>query len=173
MAPPIANYRDTFRLLISFAERKLKKAPSSLTIEDLDAPFILCFLDSLEKERGNSPQTRNCRLAGIHSFFEFVVRQEPALAAVAQRVLAIQGKRCAKNTVDYLTSEEMHTLLDAPSQATWSGQRDRALLLLAMETGLPSQRRACRRAAWPVRRRRTPAFWCRWSESRPGDRRRR
>lgn len=132
----IANYRDTFRLLISFAERKLKKAPSSLTIEDLDAPFILCFLDSLEKERGNTPQTRNCRLAGIHSFFQFVARQEPALGAVAQRVLAIQGKRCSKNTVDYLTSEEMNTLLDAPSRATWSGQRDRALLLLAMETGL-------------------------------------
>jgi site-specific recombinase XerD len=132
----IANYRDTFRLLISFAERKLKKAPTCLTIEDLDAPFILGFLGSLEKERGNTPQTRNCRLAGIHSFFEFVVRQEPALGGVAQRVLAIQGKRCAKGPVDYLTGEEMNALLDVPSRATWSGQRDRALLLLAMETGL-------------------------------------
>jgi site-specific recombinase XerD len=132
----IASYRDTFRLLISFAERTLKKAPTGLTIEDLDAPFILRFLDSLEKERGNTPQTRNCRLAGIHSFFGFIARQEPALGAIAHRVVAIQGKRCAKNTVDYLTRAEMVALLDAPSQATWSGRRDKALLLLAMETGL-------------------------------------
>ena len=132
----IASYRDTFRLLISFAERTLKKAPTDLGVEDLDVPFILRFLDNLEKERGNTPQTRNCRLAGIHSFFSFVALQEPALGAIAQRVLALQGKRCAKNTVDYLTKAEMGALLDAPSQVTWSGQRDRALLLLAMETGL-------------------------------------
>ena len=132
----IANYRDTFRLLISFAERKLQKPPTGLAIEDLDAPFILRFLDSLENERGNTPQTRNCRLAGIHSFFEFVARQEPVFGAIAQRVLAIQGKRCVKNTVDYLTAEEMKALLDAPNQTTWSGQRDKLLILLALETGL-------------------------------------
>ena len=132
----IANYRDTFRLLIAFAEGSLKKPPSKLVVEDLDASFILRFLDSLEKERGNTPRTRNCRLAGIHSFFTYVALQEPALGAVAQRVLAIQGKRCAKKPVDYLTRAEMDVLLAAPDQTTWSGRRDRTLLLLALETGL-------------------------------------
>jgi integrase/recombinase XerD len=132
----IANYRDTFRLLISFAERCLKKPPTKLSLDDLDAPFIVRFLNSLEKERSNTPQTRNCRLAGIHSFFTYVALQEPVAGGVAQRVLAIQGKRCAKNTVDYLTRVEMAALLDAPDQTTWSGRRDRTLLLLAVETGL-------------------------------------
>jgi integrase/recombinase XerD len=36
----IASYRDTFRLLLQFAEKRLTKAPSRLTMEDLSAPFL-------------------------------------------------------------------------------------------------------------------------------------
>lgn len=132
----IASYRDTFRLLIAFAERCLKKPPNRLAVEDLDAPFILRFLNILEKQRNNTPRTRNCRLASIHSFFAYVALQEPALAAVAQRVLAIQGKRYVKKPVEFLTRAEVNALLDAPDTRTWGGRRDRALLLLAVETGL-------------------------------------
>ena len=132
----IANYRDTFRLLIPFAQRCLKKPPTNLTIQDLDAPFILRFLDYLERERGNSARSRNVRLAAIHSFFTYVALQEPSLGAVAQRVLAIQSKRCAKKPVDFLTRAESEALVGAPDQTTWSGRRDRTLLLVALQTGL-------------------------------------
>ncbi len=132
----IASYRDTFRLLIAFAERSLKKPPNRLAVEDLDAPFILRFLNSLEKQRNNSPRTRNCRLASIHSFFEYVALQEPTLGVVSQRVLAIQGKRYVKKPVAFLTRAEVNALLDAPDIRTWGGRRDHALLLLAVETGL-------------------------------------
>lgn len=135
-AHTVASYRDTFRLLVSFADKKLNKPPTSLTVEDLDVPLILAFLSSLEQERKNSPRTRNCRLAAIHSFFSFVARQEPLLGGVAQRVLAIQGKRYGKRAIDYLTRPETNALLNAPSTSTWSGQRDRTMLLLALETGL-------------------------------------
>ena len=43
----IANYRDTFRLLIAFAHRRLKRLPTALTIHALDAPFVCWFLDYL------------------------------------------------------------------------------------------------------------------------------
>jgi site-specific recombinase XerD len=132
----IANYRDCFRLLIGFAQKRLKKPPPKLTVEDLDAPLILRFLDHLEKERGNSPRSRNVRLAAIHSFFTFVALQEPALGAVAQRVLAIQNKRHARKPIDFLTRAEANALLAAPDQSTRWGRRDRTLLLLALQTGL-------------------------------------
>ncbi len=32
----IASYRDTFRLLLQFAQRRLRTPPSALTLEDLD-----------------------------------------------------------------------------------------------------------------------------------------
>jgi len=132
----IASYRDTFRLLITFAQRALKKPPTKLTVQELDAAFVLRFLDYLELERGTSPRSRNVRLAAVHSFFSYVALQEPSLGAVAQRVLAIRNKRCAKQPIDFLTRAESDALLAAPDQSTWSGRRDRALLLLALQSGL-------------------------------------
>ncbi|MGA2788915.1 MAG: tyrosine-type recombinase/integrase [Verrucomicrobiota bacterium] len=132
----IANYRDTFRLLIAFAHRTLKKVPPKLTLHDLDVPFVCRFLDYLEKERGNSPRSRNVRLAAIHSFFNYVAMQEPALGAIAQRVLTIKSKRYSRKPVDYLSRDEVEALLAMPDQGTWSGRRDRTLLLLTLQTGL-------------------------------------
>ena len=132
----IANYRDTFRLLIGFAHRNLKKSPTELVMQDLDAAFICRFLDHLEKDRGVSARSRNVRLAAIHSFFHYVALQEPALGALAQRVLAIKSKRHIKRSIDFLTRKEAEALLVAPNQQTWSGRRDHALLLLALQTGL-------------------------------------
>ncbi|WP_254515859.1 hypothetical protein [Novosphingobium sp. G106] len=47
----VASYRDTFRLLLCFAQRRLGKPPSDLDLADLDAPFIIAFLDDLEADR--------------------------------------------------------------------------------------------------------------------------
>src|SRR3546814_6045823 len=47
----VASYRDTFRLLLRFAQRRLGKPPSHLDLADLDAPFIIAFLDDLEAGR--------------------------------------------------------------------------------------------------------------------------
>jgi len=132
----IANYRDAFRLLIAYAERCLKKPPAKLAVQDLDAAFITRFLDYLERERGNSSRSRNVRLAAIHSFFTYVALHEPSAAAVAQRVLAIKSKRCAKKLVDFLTRTESEAILAGPDQTTGSGRRDRTLLLVALQTGL-------------------------------------
>ena len=102
----------------------------------MDAAFILRFLNYLETERGNSPRSRNVRLSAIHSFFTYAALQEPALGAVAQRVLAIQSKRCSKRPMDFLSRAESDALINAPDQTTWSGRRDRTLLLVALQTGL-------------------------------------
>jgi integrase/recombinase XerD len=132
----IASYRDTFRLLLKFAQRQLKKEPAKLGLAEVDTPFLIAFLDYLEKERGNGARSRNARLAAIHSFFRYVALQEPEYAAQAQRILAIPCKRYTRRPIDYLTSAEVEALLQAPNQTTWAGRRDAALLLVAVETGL-------------------------------------
>ena len=68
----IASYRDTFRLLFTFAQVRLRKHPSSLALHDLDAPFISAFLSDLETKRRAGINTRNLRLTAIRSFFRFV-----------------------------------------------------------------------------------------------------
>ena len=132
----IAAYRDSFRLLLGFAEIHLEKQPSELVLDNLDARFIGAFLDHLEKERGNSVRTRNARLAAIHSFFHYAALQEPAHSALIQRVLAIPQKRFMRTLVDFLTRDEVNALLASPDPTTWLGRRDRALMLFAAQTGL-------------------------------------
>lgn len=132
----VTSHRDTFRLMLEFAHKSLRKEPTALAFGDLDAPFIGRFLDHLEKHRGNAPQTRNVRLAAIHSFFRYVAFQEPSLAALAQRILAIPGKRHKSKPVDFLTRAETDALLAGPDPTTWAGRRDHALLLVAVQTGL-------------------------------------
>jgi site-specific recombinase XerD len=132
----IAAYRDTFRLLLAFVQQRRGKAPSALTLADLDAPLIGAFLDHLERGRANTARTRNARLAAIHSFFRYAALQEPAHAGLIQRVLAMPSKRYDRRLIDFLTREEMEALLAAPDRRTWGGRRDQALLLLALQTGL-------------------------------------
>jgi integrase/recombinase XerD len=132
----VASYRDTFRLLLAFAQQRTGKAPSRLVLADLDAPLIGAFLDHLEHERGNSARTRNARLTAIHALFRYAALREPADAAVIQRVLSIPGKRFEKAVVSFLTAGEAEALLAAPDRADWIGRRDHALLLTLFQTGL-------------------------------------
>jgi integrase/recombinase XerD len=132
----IAAYRDTFRLLLCFAQQHTGKPPCRLEIEDLDAPLITAFLDHLEHDRGNSPRTRNARLAAIHSMFRFAALRHPEHAAVIARVLAVPAKRFDRAVVSYLTREETDALLAAPDRTRWVDRRDHALLTLAIQTGL-------------------------------------
>lgn len=132
----IASYRDTFRLLLQFTEKRLRKTPSSVTVPDLTAELISGFLNHLEKDRRNSVRTRNVRLAAIHSFFRYVARQAPEYSGIAQRVLDMPSKRYARKLVTFLTQAEISALLAAPNLSTWCGRRDRALILLAVRTGL-------------------------------------
>jgi site-specific recombinase XerD len=132
----IAAYRDTMRLLFGYAAELTGRAPSALDIADLDAPLIGGFLDHLERERGNSVRTRNARLAAIHSLFRFAALHHPDHAASIARVLAIPPKRFDRALISYLTEPEVDALLGCCDQTTWTGRRDHALLLLAIQTGL-------------------------------------
>jgi len=132
----VAAYRDTFRLLLRFAQQRLGKPPNALLLAEIDAPLVGAFLDHLEKERGNGARTRNARLAGIHSFFRFVALEEPAHSGTCQRVLAIPTKRTHRRLITSLTRAEIEALLAAPDRTTWLGRRDHALLFLCIQTGL-------------------------------------
>jgi integrase/recombinase XerD len=132
----VAAYRDTWRLLLSFATKRTGKAPSTLDFNDIDVPLVSAFLDHLERERGNAIRTRNARLAAIHSLFRYAALRHPEHAACIARVLAIQSKRFERAIVNFLTEAEVDALLLAPDCATWTGRRDRALLIVAVQTGL-------------------------------------
>jgi integrase/recombinase XerD len=132
----VAAYRDTLRLLLRFAQHKTGKQPCQLDFSDLDAPLIGAFLDHLEDERGNTPRTRNARLAAIHSLYRYAALRHPEHAQTIARVIEIPPKRYERALISYLDEHEIKALLRAPDRSSWHGRRDHALLLLAIQTGL-------------------------------------
>jgi integrase/recombinase XerD len=132
----IAAYRDTWRLLLVYASDRLGTEPSRLRLEQLDAPLIGAFLDYLERERGCRPRTRNSRLTAIRSLYRYAARLHPEHAATIERVLAIPPKRYERPIITWLTEPEIDALINAPDPGSWTGRRDRAMLMLAAQTGL-------------------------------------
>jgi site-specific recombinase XerD len=130
------SYAHSFQLLFEFAAKKLKVAPSSLKLEQLDALLISAFLEHLEDARRNTAETRNIRLAAIRSFYRFLEHRHPAALEQIRRVLAIPFKRTDSRLVPYLAQNEVQALLDAPNPTTREGIRDRAMLHLAVSGGL-------------------------------------
>ncbi|MBN2776496.1 MAG: site-specific integrase [Bacteroidales bacterium] len=132
----VSSYRDTFRLLLSFASKETGKAPTKLSIDNLDAKMVAMFLTDIENTRKNSARTRNTRLAAIRSFFRFVATNEPAYMLHCQKILSLPAKRYIKRNIEYLNEQEMQALINAPDCSTWIGRRDHVIILVALQTGL-------------------------------------
>jgi integrase/recombinase XerD len=132
----LGSYRDTFRLLLTFAEKRKRIPPSELMLADLDAALVGAFLDNLESGRNNKVRSRNLRLTAIRSFFRYAALEAPQHAALIQRVLAIPRKRHTRPLIDFLTRTEMEAMLAATDRNSWIGRRDYLFLLIAMQTGM-------------------------------------
>lgn len=131
----IAAYRDCFRLLLLFAEQRLRKRPANVVLQDLSPSFILEFLEYLEKERHNSIRSRNARFAAIRAFLHYAAAKEPSVLGITQSVLAIPMKRFERPLVGFFSREQIQAILDAPDPSTWSGRRDRVMFSTLYNTG--------------------------------------
>lgn len=131
----ILSYRDTWRLFLRFAAEQKRCSVSKLRVDDLDAEQVLAFLRHSEEDRKVAIGTRNCRLAALRSFFQFVADREPLLSAQCSAVLRIPTKRAAKHALCYLEPAEVQAILNQPDRSTPEGQRDHALLALLYNTG--------------------------------------
>ncbi|MEK6290829.1 MAG: tyrosine-type recombinase/integrase [Paraburkholderia tropica] len=130
----VASYRDTFVLLLRFAEARLGLAAHELAIVDLNAKLLSEFLDHLEVQRHNSVRSRNVRLAAIRAFLKFAAKREPASLGAIQSALAVPMKRYDRKLVGFLTREQMTEVIKVATD-TWIGQRDRLLLTILFNTG--------------------------------------
>lgn len=130
----IASYRDTFVLLLRYAEDVLDVPPHEFRITDLSAAFLAGFLDHLEVQRKNSVRSRNVRLAAVRSFLKFAARRDTAHLGAIEQALAVPMKRFDRKMVGFLPREQMLAVIDGPTD-TWIGQRDRLMFTLMFNTG--------------------------------------
>lgn len=130
----VASYRDTFVLLLRYAEESSGVPAHSFRMTDLSAKFLAGFLDHLESKRNNSVRSRNVRLAAVRSFLKFAARRDPDHLAVIEQALAVPMKRFDRTMVEFLPREQMLAVIDVATD-TWVGQRDRLMLTLMFNTG--------------------------------------
>ena len=71
----IRSYTKTFQLLIDYFVKELGIKLKDITFENITRDLIIKFLNHLE-EKGNSIRTRNQRLAGIKSFYQYCLYYE-------------------------------------------------------------------------------------------------
>ncbi len=130
------SYAYAFQLLFQFASQRYKVTPSELQLEQIDAPLVMDFLEQIEVARGNSPRTRNARLAAIKSFMRFCEYRVPSMLEQSRRILAIPLKRTDIPLITHLSMAEMQAILNAPDVRTREQIRDRAMLHLCFSAGL-------------------------------------
>lgn len=131
----VKSYRDTFRIYIEFLNTVHKCPPHRLGLEHTGAEYLLGFLEYLEHKRGNQTKTINNRLAAIHSFLRFISFEKPEYSAIIQRSLIIPFRKTEKRQMNFLTKEEIETLLKTCAKDVL-GRRDKVMVLLLHNTGI-------------------------------------
>jgi site-specific recombinase XerD len=130
----IASYRYAIKLLLTWFRDVQATPPEKLRLADLDRARVLAFLDWLETERGNSPATRNQRLAVIKSFARYTAVERPEFLDQATQLLAVKQKKTPAADMGHLTGDEVKALLAAPDPITRRGLRDTVLLSTLYDT---------------------------------------
>lgn len=131
----VRAYRDALKLLLIFTANERRTSVAEMQLRAIDRETVLCFLSSIEKERGNGVATRNLRLTAIRSFFRCVAYTTPEAVEQCRRILAIPLKRCDTASIDYLTVDEIQAVLAQIPMTTARGRRDDALLRFLYNTG--------------------------------------
>lgn len=128
-------YRDSFSLLLKYCRDQENISPEKMTISQVDKELVTRFLQWLEENRNCKAATRNQRLAAIHSFFSFLMVEDPQYIQQSQKILAIPMKKTDKPPLMYLPLDSIKGLLDQPDRTTSQGKRDAVLLSLLYDTG--------------------------------------
>ena len=131
----IKSYRDTFKQLLIFCDTELRISPQYLTLSNIKAETIQDFLTWLETSKGISINTRNQRLAAIHSFYRYTQAENPEIMFECQKILCIPFKKRQTKAIDYLHQDSLKLLFQQPDTNTQKGRRDLTMMVLLYDTG--------------------------------------
>jgi integrase/recombinase XerD len=129
------SYRDTLKMLLPFVAARTGRTLDRLQVEDLSADAVRAFLNHIEEQRKVSIQTRNQRLAAIHSLARFIAELSPEHVAWYGGIRTVPFKRASRGLVSYLEKAEINAILDVPDCSDSIGHRNYVLLLFLYNSG--------------------------------------
>ena len=130
----ISSYAQALKSLLAFLSDKHTKR-RKLTYRDLIVENVLGFLAEIERERGNSPSTRNARLAAILSLARFAYLMGGLNKDTYDRLRHIAFKRHPLAPAFHLDVPELEAIYRSIDYCTRDGFRDLTLLKLLYNTG--------------------------------------
>ena len=89
----IMSYRDTFKLMLMYANEQCGLCAEKITLSDFNADFIAKFLSWLETARECSTSTRNIRLSALRAFAKYASLRKPEYIFEYQKVLDLRFKK--------------------------------------------------------------------------------
>lgn len=95
---------------------------------------VLDFLSWLETDRHVSVNTRNHRLAVIHSFCRYMMKADITHIDRWQDILSIKSKKARPKTMSFLSVEGMRLLLESIPTDNMAGRRDLAMIALLYDS---------------------------------------
>ena len=117
------------RDVLEFAE--LIREKQSLTLNEASNTEVVAYLLKLKNE-GKSAATVNRKIASLRAFYNY---QAAKKIISGNPTTNIKSPKIERKSIEYLTIEEVDTLLDIPDQ-TMKGKRDKAILELLYATGI-------------------------------------
>lgn len=131
----IKSYRDTMKLFLVFVASARRKPVTKLALADLSSQRVLEFLQMIELRRHNKPQTRNQRLAALHTFYRYLATHHLEMLNEAERVEGIPNKRTSPPETHYLEIEEIEQMFQDLTAQGARALRDRTMLMVMYNTG--------------------------------------
>lgn len=130
----IMAYRDTFKLVLHFAEKEKNLCAEKMTLADFNSEFITEFVTWLEKIRGCSVATCNQRLATLRAFAKYARGMYPEFLHESQKIMDTKAKKKVSSVIPYLSADGIKHLLAQPNRENKYGRRDLVLLSLMYDS---------------------------------------
>lgn len=131
----IKSYRDTFKQFLTYMQEEHRIHPDKISFKFVTALTIKSFLQWLETSNNVSINTRNQRLAAIHSFFRYAQTEYPELLFETQKILGIPFKKKRQQPIPHLSMNQLAYLLEQPVTTTKKGRRDLTLMASLYDSG--------------------------------------
>ena len=106
----------------------------TMKIDLLTPSCIEGFMVWMGKEQNCKPRTCNLRLSAIKTFLRYCARHAITNEAISREVLELPMKKVRKDKIEYMSSEAVAAIINAPDNRSVFGRRNKALLSLLYDS---------------------------------------
>ena len=129
----VKAYKQALDTLIKYLEAT-GLTRDAMKLDVLTPSCIEGFMVWMGKEQNCKPRTCNLRLSAIKTFLRYCARHAITNEAISREVLELPMKKVRKEKIEYMSSEAVASIINAPDSRSVFGRRNKALLSLLYDS---------------------------------------